>query len=94
MPWERIQRFARKLEKALENLRLRTSRPDALIQLAILGTFAGMLTGLVIISFRLLIEAAQTAFLPYGNPENYEGLPIHLRVLLPICGCNFNSDSL
>ena len=74
------------LRKALENLRLRTSRPDALIQLAILGTLAGLMTGLVIISFRLLIEAAQKSFLPYGDPENYEGLPHHLRILLPIAG--------
>ncbi|NNC69000.1 MAG: chloride channel protein [Gammaproteobacteria bacterium] len=74
------------LRKALENLRLRTSRPDALIQLAILATLAGLMTGLVIISFRLLIEAAQKSFLPYGDPENYEGLPLHLRILLPIAG--------
>ena len=66
------------LRKALENLRLRTSRPDALIQLAILGTLAGLMTGLVVISFRLLIEVAQASFLPYNNPENYEGLPLHL----------------
>ena len=71
---------------ALENLRLRTSRPDALIQLAVLGTLAGLLTGLVIISFRLLIETAQTSFLPYGNPENYEGLSVNFRILLPIIG--------
>jgi H+/Cl- antiporter ClcA len=74
------------IRKALENLRLRTSRPDALIQLAILGTLAGVLTGLVIISFRLVIETVQIACLPYGDPENYEGLPLHLRVLLPIAG--------
>ncbi len=72
--------------QALENLRLRTSRPDALIQLAILGTLAGLMTGLVVISFRLLIETAQASFLPYGNPENYEGLPTHLRIVLPIAG--------
>lgn len=74
------------LRKALENLRLRTSRPDALIQLAILGTLAGLMTGLVVISFRLLIEVAQASFLPYNNPENYEGLPLHQRILLPIAG--------
>ena len=81
-----VSKIRKMIRKALENLRLRTSRPDALIQLAILGTLAGMLTGAVIISFRLLIEAAQTSFLPYGNPENYEGLPLHLRVLLPVAG--------
>ncbi len=74
------------LRTALENLRLRTSRPDALIQLAVLGTITGLMTGLVIISFRLLIEAAQKSFLPYADPENYEGLPLHFRILLPIAG--------
>ncbi len=74
------------VRRSLENLRLRTSRPDALIQLAILGAITGLLTGLVIVSFRLLIETAQSSFLPSGNPENYEGLPLHLRVLLPILG--------
>lgn len=74
------------LSNALENLRLRTSRPDALIQLAILGTLAGLMTGLVVISFRLLIETAQSSFLPYNNPENYEGLPFQLRIVLPIAG--------
>ncbi|MFK7815909.1 MAG: chloride channel protein [Gammaproteobacteria bacterium] len=74
------------VRRSLENLRLRTSRPDALIQLAILGAITGLLTGLVIVSFRLLIETAQSSFLPFGNPENYEGLPLHLRILLPISG--------
>ena len=74
------------IRNRLENLRLRTSRPDALIQLAVLSVITGIMTGIVIISFRLLIEAAQVAFLPYGDPENYEGLPISLRVLLPIVG--------
>jgi H+/Cl- antiporter ClcA len=78
--------IARYIRQTLENLRLRTSRPDALIQLAILGAMVGLMTGLVIVSFRLLIETTQSLFLPYGNPENYEGLPIHLRVLLPILG--------
>ncbi len=74
------------LKEALENLRLRTSRPDALIQLAFLGTIAGLFTGLVIISFRLIIETAQKSFLPSGNPENYEGLALHYKILLPIAG--------
>ncbi len=75
-----------KIRQALEDLRLRTSRPDALIQLAVLGIMAGLMTGLVIVSFRILIESAQTAFLPYGDPENYEGLSAYYRVLLPIAG--------
>ena len=74
------------IRNALESLRLRTSRPDALIQLAVLGVIAGLMTGMVIVSFRLFIEAVQTSFLPYGDPENYEGLPIYLRILIPIAG--------
>ncbi len=74
------------IRKALENLRLRTSRPDALIQLAVLSVIAGLMTGMVIVSFRFLIEAVQTSFLPYSDPENYEGLSISLRLLIPIAG--------
>ncbi len=74
------------IRNALENLRLRTSRPDALIQLAVLSVIAGLMTGMVIVSFRLLIESAQLFLLPNGDPENYEGLPISLRVVLPIVG--------
>ena len=77
------------IRSALENLRLRTSRPDALIQLAVLSVIAGLLTGIVIVSFRLLIESAQLFFLPNGDPENYEGLPISLRIVLPIAGAIF-----
>ena len=71
---------------ALENIRLRTSRPDALILLAILSIIAGLLTGLVIVSFRLLVESVQIYLLPHGAAENYEGLPISLRILFPIAG--------
>jgi len=74
------------IKRSLEKLRLRTSRPDALIQLAVLGTIAGLLTGLVIVSFLLIIQAAQKSFLPLENPENYEALPLHFRILLPIAG--------
>ena len=74
------------IRNALENLRLRTSRPDALILLAVLSIIAGLVTGLVVVSFRLLVETMQSNFLPYGAVENYEGLPISLRILLPIAG--------
>ena len=71
---------------ALENLRLRTSRPDALIQLAVLAVITGLMTGLVIVSFRLLIEGSQLLFLPGNDPENYEGLSTAVSIILPITG--------
>lgn len=74
------------IQGALENLRLRTSQPDALTQLAILSVIVGLVTGLVIVSFRLLIESVQLLFLPEGVPGNYEGLPVSVRILLPAAG--------
>ncbi len=56
------------------------------MQLAILSVIAGVMTGLVIVSFRLLIEAAQISFLPSGDAENYEGLSVGLRMVLPVAG--------
>ncbi len=45
-------------------LRARLARAEALPQLATLGVICGLLTGIVIIAFRLLIEASQSLFLP------------------------------
>lgn len=74
------------VQDALESLRLRTSRPDALAQLAVLSVIAGLATGLVIVSFRLLIENAQLLFLPDNAPGNFEGLPLGVRIALPVAG--------
>lgn len=76
----------RKLHHALDSLRLRLSRAEALPQLATLGVICGLLTGLVIIAFRLLIEVSQSLFLPGADPENYEGLAMIWRFLLPFAG--------
>jgi H+/Cl- antiporter ClcA len=65
----------------LENLRLRLSSVEALPQLALLGLLSGGLAGGVTITFRLLIESVQTGLLPGGQPENYEGLALFVRVL-------------
>jgi len=74
------------LREGLERLRLRLSRAEALPQLGVLGVLTGLIVGVVMIAFRLLIESAQGAFLPGGNPENYEGLSLELRALLPLAG--------
>jgi len=67
-------------------LRLRLSRAEALPQLGVLGILTGLIVGVVMIAFRLLIESAQGAFLPGGNPENYEALAFELRLILPLAG--------
>jgi H+/Cl- antiporter ClcA len=79
-PWRRKSR------RALDALRLRLSRAEALPQLAILGVICGLLTGIVIIAFRLLVEVSQSLFLPGADPENYEGLAMMWRFLLPLAG--------
>ena len=70
----------------MEETRLHLARPDALIQLAVLGLITGLLAGAVIVGFRLLVEGTQVALLPGDGPENYEGLPLWARLLLPVGG--------
>jgi len=47
-----------RLRNAIAELRLRLARADALIALALLSVVAGLLTGLVIVAFRLITERA------------------------------------
>lgn len=70
----------------LEQARLRLAREDALWYTSLLGLITGLLAGLVILAFRLLIEIAQTALLPGGGVENYEALSWWARLLLPTLG--------
>ncbi len=76
----------RSAHRLLDALRLRVSRAEALPQLAALGMVCGLISGVVIILLRLVIESSQSAFLPGGNPENYEALGTAARVLLPLAG--------
>jgi len=67
----------------LESLQLKLARPEALAQLAFLGILAGIMTGVVIVAFRLLAEGVLALILS-GDPENYEALAWQYRALLPI----------
>ena len=69
----------------LDKLRLHLSRPDALIQLAFLGMITGLLTGGIIVLFRILVEEIQSGLLT-GNSENYEALSVEARFLYPVLG--------
>jgi len=68
----------------MEALRFHLARPDALLQLALLGLIAGFLAGGVIVLFRLLVESTQDYLLPGNNPDNYEALSTGLRFIFPI----------
>lgn len=74
-----------RLRLSLEPLRLRLSRPDALLWHAAIGLITGLVAGSVIVAFRLVVEGSQAAMLP-EHGENYEALPMLARLLLPILG--------
>lgn len=73
-----------KTHQWLEALQFRLARPDALIQLALLGLVAGFLAGGVIVLFRLLVETIQDSLLPGDGPENYEDLSALMHFLFPV----------
>ena len=70
------------LAEGLERLRLLLASSRGQFLLAILGLISGVLVGVIIILFRLLIEVAQSGILPTGNPEDYESLSWQARILL------------
>jgi H+/Cl- antiporter ClcA len=79
------QRLRETFTERLQQIRLGLARPEALVQMAVLGLLTGLLAGAVILLFRWGVEGAQAAFLAAG-PEDYEGLPGWARLLLPAAG--------
>lgn len=75
-----LQRF----RTAFHQFRYSLSFVEALPQLTFLGLLVGLLTGLIIIGFRLCIEWPLSHFLPAG-PDSFEGLSPGTRVTV-ICG--------
>jgi len=72
--------------RQLESTRLHLARPDALIQLAVMGLITGLLAGAVIVGFRYLIEAAQNFALSGNGPDAFESLPPWMRFVFPLAG--------
>lgn len=68
----------------LEGFRRQLANVDALPQLCVLGLVSGVMTGAVMVAFRLLLEAGAALYMPDGNPEGFEALPPWVRVLLPL----------
>lgn len=71
--------------RGLDRLRLGLARPDALLSHSFLGLLSGVLTGVVIIGFRLAVEGTQQLVLP-EHGENYEALSAAARLFLPLIG--------
>lgn len=71
----------------LDKLRLRVaSNRSGLIELSILAIIVGIISAIVVIAFRLVIEGIQIQLLPGGDSENYEALPTWLLFTLPTIG--------
>ncbi len=78
-----MARFSR-ADFTLESFRRQLANVDALPQLCVLGLVSGVITGTVMVAFRLLLEAGAMLYMPEGDPEAFEGLSPWLRALLPI----------
>lgn len=73
-------------EHLIPVFRRRLSGVDALPQLAVLGLLSGLITGGVILVFRLAIEWPLEYFLPGEGSESFESLDLLTRGLLPLAG--------
>ncbi|KAA1170687.1 chloride channel protein [Marinobacter salinexigens] len=73
-------------EHLIPMFRRRLSGVDALPQLAVLGLLSGIITGVVILAFRLAIEWPLEYFLPGAGSESFEQLDWITRGLLPLAG--------
>jgi CIC family chloride channel protein len=80
-----LRRPSETWQRALNRFQLRLSRPDAVLELSLLGLLSGLVAGLVSILFRLLVEQSQETFLT-GPPGSYETLASWTRLWLPIAG--------
>jgi len=79
-----INSFKNKISKWIERSHFRLAGPDALLQLAILGLLTGIITGVVIVVFRLLVEETQDLLLPGSGSEGYERLSLGVRFIFPV----------
>ncbi|PXX96583.1 chloride channel protein [Halomonas sp. LBP4] len=69
---------------SLEGFRRQLANVDALPQLCVLGVLSGLITGGLMVGFRLLLDLGALAFMPGGDSEAFEGLPPLLRSAMPL----------
>ncbi|MDI4636397.1 MULTISPECIES: chloride channel protein [Halomonadaceae] len=69
---------------SLATFRRKLANVDALPQLCVLGTIAGLVTGSLMVGFQLLLDLGALAFMPGAESEDFEGLAPWFRALLPL----------
>lgn len=75
-----------RLAQRFERFRVRLASAQVGFAQPLIGLVAGLLAGAVMIAFRWSIESAQGAFIPFGDVERFEALPVAVRFALPIGG--------
>ncbi len=70
----------------LDHVRIRLASPEAILLLSLLAVLTGLLTGLVIVLFRFLLEFVQIQLLPTGVADDYESLSDLFRLFFPVTG--------
>tara|TARA_R110002049_G_scaffold124479_1_gene279921 strand:+ start:8919 stop:10670 length:1752 start_codon:yes stop_codon:yes gene_type:complete len=78
--------LSHRINNSLDEFRLQTAKPDALIQSSLLGLLVGLLTGCVLVAFILIIEHSLSIWLPGNIAENFEDLTPVSRLIAPIIG--------
>lgn len=69
---------------SLDAFRRQLASVDALPQLCVLGVVTGLITGSLMVVFRLALMVGAMLVMPYDDPEAFEQLSTGLRMVLPI----------
>jgi H+/Cl- antiporter ClcA len=78
--------FSKHLTPYWDRKRQALANARALPVLSFIGLLSGILVGVIISCFRLIIEKGQASFLPGGNVENYEALTWESRLIMIVVG--------
>lgn len=81
---KKLQQWLRRL--TIDHFRERLAHLDALPQLALLGLLSGLFTGAVIVIFLSTLNYLSQLLLG-THSENYESLPLYIRLAGPAIGC-------
>ncbi len=80
--------LSHRITDSLDEFRLQTAKPDALIQSSLLGLLVGLLTGCILVVFILIIDHSLSFWLPNHIAENFEDLTPASRLIAPIIGAS------
>ncbi|PID50528.1 MAG: chloride channel protein [Proteobacteria bacterium] len=74
------------INNQFDQLRLRLANPEAIMLMSLLAVATGVLTGLIIVAFRMLLDFAQSYLATSGQADDFESLAPSMRFILPMLG--------